>query len=232
MADPTTKREVLFEDASPHFQARIVGDVANQPRVAEMAYQMAGRRFSLASQEGSTTKYKLLARGQGFRFVRQPGRVWSLPAPVKFYGFPDEVRAYYQNRVPRRPRAITDGTAFLVLDEGGEILSEYVSGRSQGQPGVGDRFIQWVFNVLGDETRCERVFIVPFHGGGRAWEEFPDDLALMSFHWDDQKFVAVAMASTLSPTIVNAVDNWATHSQALRFAGLEFLCLCPDMVAC
>jgi hypothetical protein len=97
VADPTTKREVLFEDASPHFQARIVGDVANQPRVAEMAYQMAGRRFSLASQEGSTTKYKLLARGQGFRFVRQPGRVWSLPAPVKFYGFPDEVRAYYQN---------------------------------------------------------------------------------------------------------------------------------------
>lgn len=95
--NPATKREVLFEDASPHFQARIVGDVASQPRVAEMAYQMAGRRFSLASQEGSTTKYKLLARGQGFRFVRQPGRVWPLPAPVKFYGFPDEVRAYYQN---------------------------------------------------------------------------------------------------------------------------------------
>lgn len=29
--------------------------------------------------------------------VRNPGRPWSLPPPTRFYGFPDEVIAYYQN---------------------------------------------------------------------------------------------------------------------------------------
>jgi predicted ATPase len=29
--------------------------------------------------------------------TRTQGRVWDLPAPVKFYGFPDQVYAYYQN---------------------------------------------------------------------------------------------------------------------------------------
>jgi predicted ATPase len=40
-------------------------------------------------------KYKLTTGG--FRAVRNPGRAWSLPAPVRFYGFPNEVFAYYQN---------------------------------------------------------------------------------------------------------------------------------------
>jgi hypothetical protein len=30
-------------------------------------------------------------------FVRNPGRVWPITAPVKCYGFPDEVVNYYQN---------------------------------------------------------------------------------------------------------------------------------------
>jgi len=29
--------------------------------------------------------------------IRNPGRVWNLPPPVKCYGFPDEVSGYYQN---------------------------------------------------------------------------------------------------------------------------------------
>lgn len=32
-----------------------------------------------------------------YRLVRHPGRAWPLPQPVRFYGFPDEVIAYYQN---------------------------------------------------------------------------------------------------------------------------------------
>jgi predicted ATPase len=33
----------------------------------------------------------------GYKLVRQQGRAWQLPAPIRFYGFPDEVKAYYQN---------------------------------------------------------------------------------------------------------------------------------------
>jgi predicted ATPase len=32
-----------------------------------------------------------------YKLVRNQGRPWKLPAPVRFYGFPDEVSAYYQN---------------------------------------------------------------------------------------------------------------------------------------
>ena len=96
--DPQARRpQVLFEDASPNFDAVIESDNKGQPRVRRMSYGIAGRRFSLAMQAGSPTKYKLESEGRGFKFVRQPGRVWPLPPPVKFYGFPDEVKAHYQN---------------------------------------------------------------------------------------------------------------------------------------
>jgi predicted ATPase len=35
--------------------------------------------------------------GKEFDFRRSAGRPWPLPEPVKFYGFPDQVKAYYQN---------------------------------------------------------------------------------------------------------------------------------------
>lgn len=41
------------------------------------------------------SEYKVVA--QGYSLVRQQGRAWAPKAPVRFYGFPDEVVAYYQN---------------------------------------------------------------------------------------------------------------------------------------
>ena len=40
-------------------------------------------------------KYRL--ETQGFRDVRKSGRVWPLPHPLRFFGFPDELSVYYQN---------------------------------------------------------------------------------------------------------------------------------------
>jgi predicted ATPase len=40
-------------------------------------------------------KYELSARG--FDLVRTLGRAWPLQSPIHFYGFPNEVAAYYQN---------------------------------------------------------------------------------------------------------------------------------------
>lgn len=49
-----------------------------------------GRRDS-----GKGSKFELAA--DTYQLVRTPGRVWQLPPPIKFYGFPDEAVAYYQN---------------------------------------------------------------------------------------------------------------------------------------
>lgn len=49
-------------------------------------------------QQETTTKggrYEL--QSHPYALVRNPGRVWKLPPPIRFYGFPDEAVAYYQN---------------------------------------------------------------------------------------------------------------------------------------
>lgn len=48
----------------------------------------------MVQARGKTLEYDLES---GFRFVRAQGRPWKLPPPAKCYGFPDQVRAYYQN---------------------------------------------------------------------------------------------------------------------------------------
>ncbi len=46
-------------------------------------------------QNASKQQFELAA--EPYKLVRNPGRVWKLPAPVRFYGFPDEVSAHFQN---------------------------------------------------------------------------------------------------------------------------------------
>lgn len=48
------------------------------------------------NQSGNGKKsYELAFRN--YEFVRSRGRVWDITSPVRFYGFPDEAVAYYQN---------------------------------------------------------------------------------------------------------------------------------------
>ena len=47
------------------------------------------------TREETGNKYQLTC--QGFEAVRKQMRVWPLPNPSRFYGFPDELYAYYQN---------------------------------------------------------------------------------------------------------------------------------------
>ncbi len=50
-------------------------------------------------EQGAERGYELFPTpsGREWGFKRNRGRAWPLPPPNKFYGFPDEVRAYYQN---------------------------------------------------------------------------------------------------------------------------------------
>lgn len=67
---------------------------SRRPAVGEMAYRVGGARFGMRrNSEG----YELFGEGTDYRFVRRRGRAWPLPPPVRCYGFPDEVGAYYRN---------------------------------------------------------------------------------------------------------------------------------------
>ena len=74
------------------------------PRLAvkEMCYRVGEGGFGMrrrVAQGGRRQKgdYELFSRDTEFQFTRSPGRVWLLPTPFKCYGFPDEVRAHFQN---------------------------------------------------------------------------------------------------------------------------------------
>ena len=62
----------------------------------ELAYRFDGVDFRLRQKADSTTQYELTTDG-GFEFIRNRGRPWPLPHPVKTHLFPTEVRSHYQN---------------------------------------------------------------------------------------------------------------------------------------
>ncbi|WP_093169318.1 DUF3696 domain-containing protein [Sinosporangium album] len=71
-----------------------VRDVRSFPVVQQVEYGLGDLRFSLARSSG---KDEYALSSDGYRFKRVSGRPWPLPSPGKFYSFPDQVRAYYQN---------------------------------------------------------------------------------------------------------------------------------------
>jgi hypothetical protein len=67
-------------------------------RVERLEYRFADAAFAMRRKERQEHSYELEASSSnGFSFRRIRGRVWELPDPVKSYGFPDQVKAYYQN---------------------------------------------------------------------------------------------------------------------------------------
>ena len=121
----------------------------------------------------------------------------------------------------------------VVLDDGMLILKEYMDHLSlSGEPGVGDAFMKWVWNVQADENLCERVALTPrLVNGSEDFFEFPDDPDLADFDLSDRKFVAAALTSINGPTILNALDSdWANSYVALLRNGLTIRFLCPQHV--
>ncbi len=86
-----------------HFEASIASDSKGaQQQVRKFQYLLANGGSSLTvemkpleSSGPSKVPYELLA--DNYKLVRNPGRPWKLPPPIRFYAFPDEVGAYYQN---------------------------------------------------------------------------------------------------------------------------------------
>ncbi|MFN7887638.1 MAG: AAA family ATPase, partial [Betaproteobacteria bacterium] len=99
--DPQQQGAVLFGSERLTHSARIGwlnGGGVGRMAVAQHSYRFSEREFGIRASEGRKGEFDLFFAGkQDFRFVRVQGRAWPLPAPAKSYGFPDQVRGYYQN---------------------------------------------------------------------------------------------------------------------------------------
>ena len=63
--------------------------------VKEMSYGVGGARFGV--RPDSRIRFKPFAQSVEFEFLRSRGRPWDINSLVKCYGFPDTLRANYQN---------------------------------------------------------------------------------------------------------------------------------------
>ncbi|MBB5075489.1 AAA family ATPase [Nonomuraea endophytica] len=72
----------------------LVRELRSFPVVQRVEYGLGDLRFSL-TRRGGKDEYSL--DSNSYPFKRVSGRPWPLPSPGKFYSFPDQVRAYYQN---------------------------------------------------------------------------------------------------------------------------------------
>lgn len=98
--DPTKKKSVILSGHELVFSTSIeLRNVAHRDIyrafVREMSYGMSGEKFGM-KEIGRTGEYELFSEGD-FSFKRVRGRIWKLPPPAKCYGFPDQVRGYFQN---------------------------------------------------------------------------------------------------------------------------------------
>ncbi len=92
----------VFSGNRLSFEAEIEeGLNAGRIAVRSMQYTLDEQRatFGMQRRKEEEGRYDLFAKSSGdFKFKRaKRGRAWPLPSPVKCYGFPDEVRAYFSN---------------------------------------------------------------------------------------------------------------------------------------
>lgn len=98
--DPT-ETSADIRSSSITFRAAVSADGKGTPSTDFFSYEIGTDEtpnnvtVEMRQSKNSGRRYSLKASNYHLR--RAVGRAWELPPPVRFYGFPDEATAYYQN---------------------------------------------------------------------------------------------------------------------------------------
>ena len=98
ISDPMGRRnDLLMEGNSLMVDARI-GFKGADLATDHLRYVLSNTAFSIDRKSESSNDFSLTSKGiHSFKFIRNQGRKWALPGPVKTHLFPDQARTYYQN---------------------------------------------------------------------------------------------------------------------------------------
>jgi predicted ATPase len=94
--DPETQKTTLFKSKQMKLSSLVAANGGGKLTTRSMAYSLGSDTFTL-TRKPDKNEYTLSTCPLKFQFKRTQSRAWPLPAPVKFYGFADEVRTYHQN---------------------------------------------------------------------------------------------------------------------------------------
>jgi hypothetical protein len=78
-------------------RAEVTANGSGRPVMEEMHYLFAGHDFAMRRDPGTASRYELSVQPADFELRRARGRPADLPPPIKCYGFPDKLKASYQN---------------------------------------------------------------------------------------------------------------------------------------
>lgn len=99
--DPEKRKELLLKGDRLSFETDIHQTSLKKLYVQGFSYTFANNTFTFRKKERDRYDYSLIAKSAGdsakVKIRRTTGRVWPLPEPIKFHGFPDQIRTYYQN---------------------------------------------------------------------------------------------------------------------------------------
>ena len=118
-------------------------------------------------------------------------------------------------------------SGIVFIDQGGKIIGEY-GNKSKPWTGnkLGDLFLKWVINNQGNPKRCVQVHVC--ESGDNSYDEFPDATLQDEFDPPDRKFIAVAHASGMNPTVLQAADSkWLNWNARLKDSGISVDFVCP-----
>lgn len=81
------------------FSAEVSGNSKSGPVTNYIEYRLGNAAFKLEKTEKNDSNFNLdsTSTDNGFRFIRNQGRVWPIPGPIKSYAFPDQARTFFQN---------------------------------------------------------------------------------------------------------------------------------------
>jgi len=99
--DTETRKTKLFSNNKLSFSSLIRQTTAKRLYVQEFNYQFSNKKFIMRKKEKDRYDYSLTSEStngaEKYPIKRTVGRGWPLPEPLKFHGFPDQIRTYYQN---------------------------------------------------------------------------------------------------------------------------------------
>ena len=97
ITDPKSPKSILYSVESMGFETVISSNGNGSLAVQRFAYHFDGHALGMRRKDDRSPEYELLEDPGGYHFERTVGRPKALTSPSKCYGFPDQVRASYQN---------------------------------------------------------------------------------------------------------------------------------------
>lgn len=102
VTDPKGRNKQVIQDNRLGFMTTVKGENGSSGKalrlvVPQFSYRVGDMVVGMRRKTETKNQYELYSNSSQLQFVRSTGRAWPLPPPNKCYGFPDQVRAYYQN---------------------------------------------------------------------------------------------------------------------------------------